>query len=150
MNRNLLIWIIFYFGTVLESTKSAIATLGGFANPHQTPRNSMDLRLMEQERTMVNTESTPTGPTLADLRLSRLRHPRASGLALLLLAAVFLLFGLFANLNGTDYTARPALPAEQALGKLGEWVGGLQTPTQESEPIRRSGDHSGERPWIRW
>ena len=42
-------------------------------------------------------DSFSRGPVINDMRLSRLTHPRGTLVAMILLAVVFLLFGMFAE-----------------------------------------------------
>lgn len=71
----------------------------------------------------VNTKANPLsyGPTISDMRLSRLTHPRATMLAIILLAVVFLLFGMFAGALETGYTPAPSTPGGTA-SLIGNWV----------------------------
>ena len=71
----------------------------------------------------VTTKSTSFGygPTVNDMRLSRLSHPRATLVAMVLLAAVFLLFGMFANAVEPSYTPAPNT-IDGALALIGDWV----------------------------
>lgn len=61
------------------------------------------------------------GPTIGEMRLSRLGHPRASLFAIILLAAVFLLFGLFASAAVSDYSPAPNT-IDGAVALIGDWV----------------------------
>lgn len=77
----------------------------------------------------VNAKTTQPscGPTISEMRMSRLSHPRASLLTVILLAAVFLLFGLFASAVEPDYAVTPAImnccvPGDWAL--IGDWISG--------------------------
>ncbi len=78
----------------------------------------------------VNTKTTHIeyGPTIGDMRMSRLRHPRASLLAMVLLATVFVLFGMFASAAvEPSYTPAPiTLPGtiDGAASLIGDWVVG--------------------------
>ena len=71
----------------------------------------------------VNSKTTHVeyGPTIGDMRLSRLSHPRASLVAMILLAAVFLMFGLFASAMGPSYTPAPNT-INGAASLIGDWV----------------------------
>ena len=72
----------------------------------------------------VNTKTTELhlGPTADEMRLSRVSHPRATLMAIILLAAVFLLFGMFASAAQPDYA--PALGGSAgSTTLLGSWVG---------------------------
>ena len=74
----------------------------------------------------VNTKTTEMslGPTADEMRLSRLSHPRATLMAMALLAVVFLLFGMFASAAEPDYA--PALGSiDGAATLLGSWVHAL-------------------------
>ena len=72
----------------------------------------------------VNTKTTATGPLVNEIRLSRLSHPRATLVAMVLLAAVFLLFGMFAG--ATEPAAIPAPNTlDGALLLIGDWAFGL-------------------------
>lgn len=79
--------------------------------------------IRHREKT-VNSKATPGsfGPTIDEMRLSRLSHPRATLLAMILLATVFLLFGMFAS-AAVDHAYMPA-PAtfDGALVLIGNWV----------------------------
>ena len=77
---------------------------------------------MNREKT-VNTKSTSIGygPTIGDMRLSRLSHPRATVMAMVLLAVVFLLFGMFANAVEPAYTPAPNT-INGAMTLIGDWV----------------------------
>ena len=75
----------------------------------------------------VNTKTTNIeyGPTIGDMRLSRLSHPRASLLAMILLATVFVLFGMFASAVEPSYTPAPdTIPGSinGAASLIGDWV----------------------------
>jgi hypothetical protein len=71
----------------------------------------------------VNTKSTSFGygPTVSDMRMSRLSHPRATVLAILLLAVVFLLFGLFASAVEPSYAPAPST-IDGAMVRIGDWL----------------------------
>ncbi len=72
----------------------------------------------------VNTRTTQIeyGPTISDMRMSRLSHPRASLVAMILLAAVFLLFGMFASAAAEPgYTPAPNT-INGAACLIGDWV----------------------------
>lgn len=72
----------------------------------------------------VNTKTTRIeyGPTIGDMRMSRLSHPRASLLAMILLAVVFLLFGMFASAAmEPSYTPAPHT-INGAANLIGDWV----------------------------
>jgi hypothetical protein len=77
---------------------------------------------MNREKT-VNTKATSIGygPTIGDMRLSRLSHPRATLMAMVLLAVVFLLFGMFANAVEPAYTPAPNT-INGAMTLIGDWV----------------------------
>ncbi len=47
-------------------------------------------------------------PLISEIRMSRLRHPRASILAMVLLAVVFLAFGLIASALEPGYSPAPS------------------------------------------
>ncbi|MCB1682847.1 MAG: hypothetical protein R3E82_00780 [Pseudomonadales bacterium] len=63
----------------------------------------------------------PRGPMISEIRLSRLTHPRASLLAIILLAAVFVLFGMFANALPTHPVAPPNT-FDGAAFLISDWV----------------------------
>ena len=72
--------------------------------------------------TNVNTKTTfRYGPTIGDMRLSRLSHPRATILAMVLLAVVFLLFGFFASAGQVSYSPAPNT-VDGAVSLIGKWV----------------------------
>lgn len=89
----------------------------------------MNMNSINREKT-VNTKSTTIGygPTIGDMRLSRLSHPRATLMAMVLLAVVFLLFGMFASAAVEPaYTPAPEIinGASALFGEwplIGEWV----------------------------
>ena len=71
---------------------------------------------------IVNTKTNLRyGPTIGEMRLSRLSHPRATLVAMILLAIVFLLFGLFANAAEVHYTPAPN-SVSGAISLIGHWV----------------------------
>ncbi len=69
----------------------------------------------------VNAKNMDIGPTIGDMRLSRLSHPRASLMAMVLLAVVFLLFGLFASAAEASYAPAPNTVGG-AMGLISDWV----------------------------
>ena len=71
----------------------------------------------------VNSKTTHVdyGPTISDMRLSRLSHPRASLVAIILLAAVFLMFGMFASAVEPGYSPAPNT-INGAASLIGDWV----------------------------
>ncbi len=70
----------------------------------------------------VNTKPTfRYGPTIGQMRLSRLSHPRGTVFAMILLAVVFLLFGLLANAAGVSHTPAPST-VNGAATLIGHWV----------------------------
>ena len=71
----------------------------------------------------VNSKTTHIeyGPTIGDMRLSRLSHPRASLVAMILLAAVFLMFGMFASAIEPSYSPAPNT-INGAASLIGDWV----------------------------
>ena len=73
--------------------------------------------------TTVTTKSTSIsyGPTISDMRMSRLSHPRATALAMVLLAVAFLLFGIFASAVEPSY-APPPNSIDGALVRIGDWL----------------------------
>ena len=77
-----------------------------------------------QEKT-VNARNSPlhNTPTIAELRMSRLRYPRGTLMAMILLAVVFLLFGLFASAIQPEYAAPPET-ITGLLSSLSEWATG--------------------------
>ena len=76
----------------------------------------------DSEKT-VNTNSTHMdyGPTVAEMRMSRLSHPRATVLAMILLAVVFLMFGMFATAVEPSYSPAPNT-VDGAMVLIGDWV----------------------------
>lgn len=76
----------------------------------------------DSEKT-VNTKPTSIsyGPTVSDMRMSRLSHPRATILAMVLLAVVFLLFGLFASAVEPSYAPAPNT-IDGAMARIGDWL----------------------------
>ncbi len=71
----------------------------------------------------VNTKTTHLeyGPTIGEMRMSRIGHPRASLFAMILLAVVFLLFGLFASAVEPSYSPAPNT-VNGAMALIGDWV----------------------------
>lgn len=71
----------------------------------------------------VNTKSTSIsyGPMVSDMRLSRLTHPRATLLAMVLLAVVFLLFGMFASAVEPAHVPAPGT-IDGAMVRIGSWL----------------------------
>ena len=61
------------------------------------------------------------GPTIDEMRLSRLSHPRATLVAMILLAVVFLLFGLLASAADVSHTPAPNT-VNGAVSLIGHWV----------------------------
>lgn len=85
---------------------------------------------LNREKT-VNTKTThagygPTGPTVNEIRISRLSHPRATLVAMVLLATVFLLFGMFANAIEVTHAAAPNT-IEGAAVLISDWVFGCSS-----------------------
>ncbi len=77
-----------------------------------------------REKTVnTNTMHPGYGPTVNEIRLSRLSHPRATLMAMVLLAGVFLLFGMFANATEVSHAAAPNT-IEGAAMLIGDWVSG--------------------------
>jgi hypothetical protein len=75
-----------------------------------------------REKTVnTNTTQIDHGPTIGDMRMSRLSHPRASLFAMILLAVVFLLFGLFASAVVPGYTPAPNT-VNGAVSLIGDWM----------------------------
>jgi hypothetical protein len=62
-------------------------------------------------------------PLISEIRMSRLSHPRASVFAMLLLAAVFLLFGLVASAYEPSYSPAPNT-IEGTARIFGHWLMG--------------------------
>jgi hypothetical protein len=62
------------------------------------------------------------GPTVSDMRMSRLSHPRGTLLAMILLAAVFLLFGMFAAAAVEPGYVPPPSTVDGAASLIGDWV----------------------------
>ena len=58
---------------------------------------------------------------ISEIRMSRLSHPRASLFAMLLLAGVFLLFGLIASALEPSYTPAPNT-FEGSARIFGHWL----------------------------
>lgn len=70
----------------------------------------------------VNTKPTfRYGPTIYEMRLSRLSHPRATFFAMILLAVVFLLIGLIAGAADVNHSPAPNT-VDGALSLIGHWV----------------------------
>ncbi|MGE0622959.1 MAG: hypothetical protein AB7I04_06825 [Pseudomonadales bacterium] len=70
----------------------------------------------------MNTKPTfRYGPTIGEMRLSRLSHPRATLFAIILLAVVFLLFGLFTSSVDVSHTPAPNT-VDGAVSLIGHWV----------------------------
>lgn len=77
---------------------------------------------MNRDKTVTTkTNQMGYGPTIGEMRLSRLGHPRASLFAIVLLAAVFLLFGLFASAAASNYSPAPNT-IDGAVALIGDWV----------------------------
>jgi hypothetical protein len=66
-------------------------------------------------------EPDPARPIISEIRMSRLRHPRASLFAMLLLAAVFLLFGLIASALEPGFSPAPNTLEGSAM-IFGHWL----------------------------
>jgi hypothetical protein len=65
---------------------------------------------------------SPLALRFSELRMTRLSHPRANLLAVLLLAAVFLIFGLIASAAlEPSYTPAPST-AEGSMLLIGNWL----------------------------
>ena len=75
---------------------------------------------LHSEKT-VTTKTTDIGPLVNDMRLSRLSHPRATLVAMVLLASVFLLFGMFAAAGEPAATPAPNT-LDGAILLIGDWV----------------------------
>ena len=71
----------------------------------------------------VNTKANHMeyGPTIGDMRMSRLGHPRATLMAMILLAVVFLMFGIFASAVEPSHAAAPNT-IDGAVAIIGDWV----------------------------
>ena len=84
---------------------------------------------LNREKT-VNTKTTHAGygPTVNEIRISRLSHPRATLMAMVLLAVVFLLFGMFANAIEVTHAAAPNT-IEGAAVLISDWVFGCTSTT---------------------
>lgn len=78
---------------------------------------------MENCRENVDTkaERLSYGPTIGEMRMSRLSHPRATLVAMILLAVVFLLFGMFAGAMESHYSPAPNT-LNGAASLIGDWV----------------------------
>lgn len=75
----------------------------GLTRPHGS-NQSVD------RKTDVETKASDTfsrGPVVSDIRLSRLTHPRGTLVAMILLAVVFILFGMFAEARPTAHVPAP-------------------------------------------
>lgn len=71
------------------------------------------------------TRLEPFGTNTMDesFRLSRLKAPRGTALAIVLLALVFLLFGFTVNAVASDrLAAQPPTPLDGTLAQLAEWL----------------------------
>lgn len=66
-------------------------------------------------------EPDPDRLIISEIRMSRLSHPRASLFAMLLLAAVFLLFGLIASAFEPGYSPAPNTFEGSAM-IFGQWL----------------------------
>ena len=64
------------------------------------------------------------GPTINEMRLSRLSHPRATLVAMILLALVFGAFGLLASAAEVSYTPSPA-SLGGSLSLISHWVAAI-------------------------
>jgi len=73
--------------------------------------------------TSEHPEPEPQRPILSEVRMSRLSHPRASLFAMLLLAGVFLLFGLVASAMEPGYSPAPNTFEGSAM-IFGHWLFG--------------------------
>lgn len=73
--------------------------------------------------TSEHPEPEPHRPVLREIRMSRLSYPRASLFAMLLLAAVFLLFGLAASAWEPGYSPAPNTFEGSAM-IFGHWLFG--------------------------
>lgn len=62
-------------------------------------------------------------PIISEIRMSRLSHPRATLYAMLLLAAVFLLFGVIVSALGPDYSPAPSTIEGSAM-IFADWLFG--------------------------
>lgn len=77
-----------------------------------------------ERNTDVETKASNTldrGPMIREIRLSRLTHPRATLVAMALLAVVFILFGVFANALPTHPVAPPNT-FDGAVFLISDWV----------------------------
>ena len=67
--------------------------------------------------------TTDRKPMFSEIRMSRLAQPRATVVAMILLAVVFLLFGVFASAVEPTYSAAPNT-LEGMATIFGNWVFG--------------------------
>jgi len=73
--------------------------------------------------TQEHPEPDPGRSILSEIRMSRLSHPRANLFAMLLLAVVFLLFGLVASAFEPGYSPAPNTLEGSAM-IFGHWLVG--------------------------
>jgi hypothetical protein len=83
----------------------------------------MNFLMIKYREKTVNTKSTHLdyGPTIGEMRMSRLGHPRATMVAAILLAVVFLLFGMFASAIEPGHAAAPNT-INGAVALIGDWI----------------------------
>jgi len=75
-------------------------------------------------KTRTDTRSADTvRPIISEIRMSRLSHPRATLFAMLLLAAVFLLFGIVVSGLVPDYSPAPSTIEGSAM-IFADWLFG--------------------------
>lgn len=77
--------------------------------------------MKRQDETMTTKPTLHYGPTIGDMRLSRLSHPRATLFAVILLAGVFLLFGLLTSTAEVSHTPAPNT-VDGAVSLIGHWL----------------------------
>ena len=78
---------------------------------------------MARQMNYQNIHNTKS-PRINDMRLSRLSHPRATLVAMILLAVVFLTFGVFAQAMQPGVEMPAPNTVEGALMLVSDWVFG--------------------------